>query len=250
MSAIREVKFLRELKHPNVIEVSRSPPPFSPVALTPCLQLLDVFSNKANLNLVLEFLDTDLEAVIKDRDLIFQGADIKSWMLMTMKGLEFCHRNWVLHRVRGTLWWEGMELILWARAGYEAEQLAHRARRHAQDCRFRSGEGVCRRGSQDDLPGRDSVRRSLRFRAPGIQLTRVADGTVLRSSSLARGPTALESTTGLQAVYLPSSCCEYPTWPARAISSSSTPSSARSERPLKRNGRCVALHFLLRCLGS
>jgi serine/threonine protein kinase len=62
-------------------------------------QLLDVFSNKANLNLVLEFLDTDLEAVIKDKDLVFQAADIKSWMLMTMKGLEFCHRNWVLHRV-------------------------------------------------------------------------------------------------------------------------------------------------------
>ncbi|KAK9895329.1 CMGC/CDK/CDK7 protein kinase [Cystobasidium minutum MCA 4210] len=80
MSAIREVKFLQELQHPNVIE------------------LLDVFSHKANLNLVLEYLDTDLEAVIKDRTLIFQAADIKSWMAMTFKGLEFCHRNWVLHR--------------------------------------------------------------------------------------------------------------------------------------------------------
>ncbi len=49
---------------------------------------------------MLEYLDTDLEAVIKDRSLIFQAADIKSWMAMTMKGLEFCHRNWVLHRVR------------------------------------------------------------------------------------------------------------------------------------------------------
>lgn len=64
------------------------------------LQLIDVFSNKANLNLVLEFLDTDLEAVIKDKQLVFQSPDIKSWMLMTMKGLEFCHRNWILHRVR------------------------------------------------------------------------------------------------------------------------------------------------------
>ncbi|SCZ87479.1 BZ3500_MvSof-1268-A1-R1_Chr2-2g04945 [Microbotryum saponariae] len=80
MSAVREVKFLRELKHPNVIE------------------LLDVFSNKSNLNLVLEFLEADLEAVIKDRSLVFQAADIKSWMLMTFKGLEFCHRNWILHR--------------------------------------------------------------------------------------------------------------------------------------------------------
>jgi cyclin-dependent kinase 7 len=80
MSAIREVKYLRELQHPNVIE------------------LLDVFSTKSNLNLVLEFLDSDLEAIIKDRSNIFLPADIKSWMAMTLRGLEFCHRNWILHR--------------------------------------------------------------------------------------------------------------------------------------------------------
>lgn len=80
MSAIREVKFLQELSHPNVIG------------------LLDVFSSKSNLNLVLEFLDTDLEAVIKDRSLVFQASDIKSWMYMTIKGLDFCHQNWILHR--------------------------------------------------------------------------------------------------------------------------------------------------------
>ncbi|KAI0320860.1 Pkinase-domain-containing protein [Amylostereum chailletii] len=80
MSAIREVKYLRELHHQNVIE------------------LLDVFSSKKNLNLVLEFLDTDLEMIIKDRALVFLPADIKSWMAMTFRGLEFCHRNCVLHR--------------------------------------------------------------------------------------------------------------------------------------------------------
>ncbi|KAI0728009.1 CMGC/CDK/CDK7 protein kinase [Fomitopsis betulina] len=80
MSAIREVKYLRELKHANVIE------------------LLDVFSTKQNLNLVLEFLDTDLELVIRDRSLVFLPTDIKSWMAMTFRGLEFCHRNFILHR--------------------------------------------------------------------------------------------------------------------------------------------------------
>lgn len=80
MSAIREVKYLRELRHPNVIE------------------LLDVFSSKTNLNLVLEFLDTDLELVIRDRALVFLPADIKAWVAMTFRGLEFCHRNWILHR--------------------------------------------------------------------------------------------------------------------------------------------------------
>lgn len=80
MSAIREVKYLRELHHQNVIE------------------LLDVFSSKTNLNLVLEFLDSDLEMIIKDRSLVFLPADIKSWMAMTFRGLEFCHRNFILHR--------------------------------------------------------------------------------------------------------------------------------------------------------
>ncbi|KAL1696560.1 kinase-like domain-containing protein [Schizophyllum commune] len=80
MSAIREVKYLRELKHVNVIE------------------LLDVFSSKSNLNLVLEFLDSDLEMIIKDRNLVFLPADIKSWIAMTFRGLEYCHRNWILHR--------------------------------------------------------------------------------------------------------------------------------------------------------
>ncbi|KAF9531727.1 kinase-like domain-containing protein [Crepidotus variabilis] len=80
MSAIREVKYLRELKHQNVIE------------------LLDVFSSKTNLNLVLEFLDSDLEMIIKDRALVFLPADIKSWVAMTFRGLEFCHRNFILHR--------------------------------------------------------------------------------------------------------------------------------------------------------
>ncbi|BEI81518.1 hypothetical protein CcaverHIS002_0206780 [Cutaneotrichosporon cavernicola] len=80
MSALREVKFLQELHHPNIIG------------------LLDVFSVKQNINLVLEFLDTDLEAVIRDKTLIFQVADIKSWMAMSLRGLEYIHRHGVLHR--------------------------------------------------------------------------------------------------------------------------------------------------------
>ncbi|KAF8489308.1 kinase-like domain-containing protein [Gautieria morchelliformis] len=80
MSAIREVKYLREVHHPNVIE------------------LLDVFSAKKNLNLVLEFLESDLELIIKDRSNVFLPADIKSWLAMTLRGLEFCHRNFILHR--------------------------------------------------------------------------------------------------------------------------------------------------------
>lgn len=80
MSAIREVKYLQELIHVNVIE------------------LVDVFSGDESLNLVLEFLPADLEMIIKDRNLLFSPADVKSWLLMTLRGVHHCHRNFILHR--------------------------------------------------------------------------------------------------------------------------------------------------------
>jgi cyclin-dependent kinase 7 len=83
ISAIREVKVLRELRHPNVI----------------CL--VDCFSSGSttqSLNMVLEFLDTDLERLIKDKSIVFTPADIKGWMAMLLRGLEYCHRHFILHR--------------------------------------------------------------------------------------------------------------------------------------------------------
>ncbi|CEI89902.1 Putative CMGC/CDK/CDK7 protein kinase [Rhizopus microsporus] len=80
LTAIREVKYLQEIRHPNVIE------------------LIDVYSYKTNLNLVLEYLESDLEQVIKDKSILFMPADIKSWMLMILRGLDHCHRHFILHR--------------------------------------------------------------------------------------------------------------------------------------------------------
>ncbi|ORY84908.1 kinase-like domain-containing protein [Protomyces lactucae-debilis] len=80
MSAIREVKFLREVKHENVIE------------------LIDIYSNKQNLNLILEYLEADLEHLIKDRSILFSTGDVKSWMLMTLRGLHHLHARFILHR--------------------------------------------------------------------------------------------------------------------------------------------------------
>ncbi|KAG5517818.1 hypothetical protein PMAC_000272 [Pneumocystis sp. 'macacae'] len=80
ISAIREVKFLREIKHENIIE------------------LIDVFSSKKNLNLILEFLISDLEIIIKDKSLVFSSSDIKSWLLMTLRGLHYLHSYFILHR--------------------------------------------------------------------------------------------------------------------------------------------------------
>ena len=83
LDAIREVKFLQELAHPNIIK------------------LHSVFSTKdQNLNLVLEYLPLgDLEVLIRDQKNIHYGlADIKAWMAMLCRGVYFCHQNFVLHR--------------------------------------------------------------------------------------------------------------------------------------------------------
>ncbi|RKO95858.1 Pkinase-domain-containing protein, partial [Caulochytrium protostelioides] len=80
VSAVREVKFLRELEHPNIV------------------RLHDVYAHKGNVHLVLEFLPTDLEAVIKNSALTFGPGDVKSWLMMALRGLHHCHRQLILHR--------------------------------------------------------------------------------------------------------------------------------------------------------
>ncbi|KAI9739540.1 MAG: TFIIH complex serine/threonine-protein kinase subunit kin28 [Cirrosporium novae-zelandiae] len=83
MDAIREVKFLQELSHPNIIALHA------------------VYSSKnQNLNLVLEYLPLgDLEMLIKDVDGVRYGTpDIKAWMGMLCRAVWFCHSNFVLHR--------------------------------------------------------------------------------------------------------------------------------------------------------
>ncbi len=83
MDAIREVKHLQELSHPNIIGLH-------------C-----VFSSKnQNLNLVLEYLPLgDLEQLIRDGDGVRYGAaDVKAWMGMLGRAVWFCHARFVLHR--------------------------------------------------------------------------------------------------------------------------------------------------------
>lgn len=43
-------------------------------------------------------MDTDLEVIIKDSKILLTPGNIKSYMIMTLKGLEYLHINWILHR--------------------------------------------------------------------------------------------------------------------------------------------------------
>lgn len=79
-TALREVKLLQELRHENIIA------------------LLDVYGHRSSVSLVFEFMETDLEVIIRDNNIVLTPAHIKSYILMTLKGLEYLHLNWILHR--------------------------------------------------------------------------------------------------------------------------------------------------------
>ena len=80
VTALREIKYLKELDHPNVV------------------RLIEVISLKRSIALVFERMDTDLEEVIKDKTLVLSKGDIKAYMLGMLQALSHCHERWVLHR--------------------------------------------------------------------------------------------------------------------------------------------------------
>eukprot|EP00043_Microstomoeca_roanoka_P014512 m.143922 g.143922 ORF g.143922 m.143922 type:complete len:155 (+) comp16030_c0_seq8:23-487(+) len=79
-TAFREVKFLQELKHVNII------------------QLRDVFVKGFNIHLVLELCKCDLREIISE-NIQLTPSDKKSIMLQSLQGLEYLHSHWILHRV-------------------------------------------------------------------------------------------------------------------------------------------------------
>jgi cyclin-dependent kinase 7 len=80
-TAIREIKLLREFKHPNVIE------------------LVDVFTTAdMAVCLVYEVAHTDLAKILKDRSISISLADTKQHLFMLLNAISACHDRWILHR--------------------------------------------------------------------------------------------------------------------------------------------------------
>ena len=51
------------------------------------------------LHLVFEYMHTDLEKVIRDTSIFLSPSDIVAYMQMILRGVEFCHKNFIVHRV-------------------------------------------------------------------------------------------------------------------------------------------------------
>ena len=79
-TALREISLLRELSHPNIVE------------------LRDCVLDDVTLYLVFEFLDRDLRNYIKSCDGLLECNTVKSYLYQCCNGLAFCHSRGVMHR--------------------------------------------------------------------------------------------------------------------------------------------------------
>ncbi|EKX36688.1 hypothetical protein GUITHDRAFT_89936 [Guillardia theta CCMP2712] len=81
-TAIREISLLKELQHPNIVN------------------LKDVIHSENKLHLVFEFLDNDLKKHMDGFNANggMPGHMVKSYMYQMLQGISFCHAHRVLHR--------------------------------------------------------------------------------------------------------------------------------------------------------
>ncbi|ADM11138.1 Kin28-like Ser/Thr protein kinase [Encephalitozoon intestinalis ATCC 50506] len=80
ISAIREIKALKRISCKYVVK------------------LLDTFIYDKCIHIVLEYVETNLENVIRNPDKIIMPGDIKAWMLMVLRGVYECHKLFIIHR--------------------------------------------------------------------------------------------------------------------------------------------------------
>lgn len=79
-TTLREISVLRQLKHPNIVELS------------------DVVQSEGRLYLVFEFVDKDLKKYFEACDGPLSPQLIKSYTHQMLSGLHYCHVRGVMHR--------------------------------------------------------------------------------------------------------------------------------------------------------
>ena len=67
------------------------------------VKLREVFPHGTGFVLVFEYMLSDLSEVVRNADHPLVEAQIKSYMLMILKGIAFCHENNIVHRVGSNL---------------------------------------------------------------------------------------------------------------------------------------------------
>uniref|UniRef100_K7GIB3 Cyclin dependent kinase 13 n=1 Tax=Pelodiscus sinensis TaxID=13735 RepID=K7GIB3_PELSI len=90
ITAIREIKILRQLNHQSIINMKE--------IVTDKEDALDFKKDKGAFYLVFEYMDHDLMGLLESGLVHFNENHIKSFMRQLMEGLDYCHKKNFLHR--------------------------------------------------------------------------------------------------------------------------------------------------------
>nr|XP_056713335.1 cyclin-dependent kinase 13 [Euleptes europaea] len=90
ITAIREIKILRQLNHQSIINMKE--------IVTDKEDALDFKKDKGAFYLVFEYMDHDLMGLLESGLVHFDENHIKSFMRQLMEGLDYCHKKNFLHR--------------------------------------------------------------------------------------------------------------------------------------------------------
>ncbi|EQB59709.1 cmgc cdk cdk7 protein kinase [Vairimorpha apis BRL 01] len=80
ISVIREIKTLKQIKNKYILD------------------LIEIYIQNDDIHLVLEYVETDLECIINNKQIFILPSDVKSWMLMILTGVHKLHEKFILHR--------------------------------------------------------------------------------------------------------------------------------------------------------
>ncbi|XP_003748175.1 cyclin-dependent kinase 12 [Galendromus occidentalis] len=90
ITAIREIKILRQLNHPSIVNLME--------VVTDKSDALDFRKDKGAFYLVFEYMDHDLMGLLESGLVEFKPNHIASFMKQLLEGLSYCHRKNFLHR--------------------------------------------------------------------------------------------------------------------------------------------------------
>ncbi|XP_067649795.1 cyclin-dependent kinase 12-like isoform X2 [Haliotis asinina] len=90
ITAVREIKILRQLQHPNIVNLKE--------IVTDKQDVLDFKKDKGAFYLVFEYMDHDLMGLLESGFVTFKEENIASFMKQLLYGLDYCHRKNFLHR--------------------------------------------------------------------------------------------------------------------------------------------------------
>ncbi|XP_037550089.1 cyclin-dependent kinase 13 isoform X1 [Nematolebias whitei] len=90
ITAIREIKILRQLNHKSIINMKE--------IVTDKEDAVDFRNDKGAFYLVFEYMDHDLMGLLESGLVHFNENHIKSFMRQLLEGLDYCHKKNFLHR--------------------------------------------------------------------------------------------------------------------------------------------------------